>query len=187
MKRSRSSRRTRIAARSRQPIRARRKPSIRSADDFFAQPVRVQRTLRRVADALSRMRAGTSFHRAARAAGTSGPTLRRWAGSALRKAPNGRYVVQRSDRLVRVLHVLTVDGMREGAFDSRQARVVAEHWNAVHKHLAKGETAAVDRFRDAHVTDRDGNRLTLLTDPAALDHLGAAGVLSFESIYARTI
>ena len=134
------------------------------------------------------MRAGASVPRAVRAAGTSGPTLRRWAGSALRKRPDGRYVARGSDRLVRVVHVLTVDGMREVALrDSREARVVAEHWNAVHRHLAKGQTAALDRFRDVYITDADGSRLTPLTNPAALDQFGGAGVLSFESIYARTI
>ena len=38
---------------------------------------------------------------------------------------------------------------------------------------------------DEHVTDADGKQLPLLTDVEVLNRLGSAGILSFESLYAR--
>jgi hypothetical protein len=45
----------------------------------------------------------------------------------------------------------------------------------------------LDSFRGQHVTTTDGERIPLLTDRATLDVLGSAGVLSFESMYARAV
>ena len=82
--------------------------------------------------------------------------------------------------------VLTEDGKQEIAVrDSRQATLIAEHWNASDKYLATGEQSPLGKFKGKTITDANGAEHLLLTDTAELDRLGNAGVLSFESIYAR--
>jgi hypothetical protein len=82
----------------------------------------------------------------------------------------------------------TADGIRDITLrSSKDATLLGEYWNAVHAYLAKGESAGLDRFRGRHVTTADGERIELLTDRASLNHLGSAGVLSFESMYAKVV
>jgi hypothetical protein len=69
--------------------------------------------------------------------------------------------------------------------DSRQASQVAEYWNAVHRYLETGDDSALRKFRRKRITDAKGTRVPLLTDLDELDRLGSAGVLSFESLYAK--
>jgi hypothetical protein len=88
---------------------------------------------------------------------------------------------------LRVLVIPIADGMQEIAVrDSRIAGRVAEYWNAVHRYLGRGDVAALAVFEDITITDASGLVVPLLTDRAALDRLANAGVLSFESIYARS-
>jgi predicted oxidoreductase len=63
---------------------------------------------------------------------------------------------------------------------------VAEHWNAVHRYLQTGDVAGLRKFRKKRVIDADGKRVALLTDTAEIERYGSAGVLSFESLYARS-
>ena len=50
---------------------------------------------------------------------------------------------KRSDRLLRVMVVLTHGGKQEIAVrDSRQASLIGEHWNAVERYLSTGEASA---------------------------------------------
>jgi hypothetical protein len=91
-----------------------------------------------------------------------------------------------SDRLLRILIVPTLAGLREVAVrDSRQASQLAEYWDAVQRYLQKGDESALRRFQGKHITDAHGEKFQLLTDREELDRLGSAGVLSFESLYAR--
>ncbi len=105
----------------------------------------------------------------------------------MRKRANGRYKAKASDRLLRVLVVPTREETREIAVrDSRQASRVAEYWNAVHTYLETGDASALQKFRGKRITDANGRQVPLLTDLDELDRLGSAGVLSFESLYARS-
>jgi hypothetical protein len=54
-------------------------------------------------------------------------------------------------------------------------------------YLAKGDASGLALFAEAHVTDATGKRIPFLVDRDALDELGNAGVLSFESIYPRGV
>jgi len=79
-------------------------------------------------------------------------------------------------------------GLREVATtDSRQAHVVSEYWIAVHRYLdpKTGDASALQTFKGKRIVDANGKRVSLLTDLAELDRLGNAGVLSFETIYAK--
>ena len=143
----------------------------------------------KVAHALALMRrGGISLARAAKESGVHRNTIVRLVGASLRKLPNGRFAARTSDRLVRVVRMPTVDGVRDVSLrNSKDATLVGEYWNAVHAYLAKGDTVGLERFVGLHVTTPEGERIVLLTDHASLDRLGSAGVLSFESMYAKVL
>jgi hypothetical protein len=159
----------------------------RTAKEFFARPRQFQEQWSRLLEGVSKMREGLSLRAAAQEVGLSPDVLRRLAGPAIRKGANRRYAVTSHDRLLRVLVIPTADGMQEIAVrDSRVASRVAEYWNAVHRYLGRGDVAALAAFEGITITDGRGLVVLLLTDRATLDRLANAGVLSFESIYARS-
>src|SRR5690242_17814217 len=160
----------------------------RTAEEFFSMPERLQDDWNRTNHVISRMRADdVSLSQAAREFGISPRKLIRLAGSALRKRSNGRYAARRKDKRLRVMVVITGEGLDEIALrDSRQASRLAEYWDAVQRYLQKGDYSALRKFRGQHVTDGSGGKVPLLTDVDELDIQGNAGNLSFESLYART-
>lgn len=104
----------------------------------------------------------------------------------MRKRANGQYAAKPSDDLLRVLVILTTDGLHEIAIrDSRQAILLAQYWAAVQKYLETGDDSALRKIRRKTITDADGKRFRLIKDLAELERLGSAGVLSFESLYAK--
>ena len=169
---------------------SRRKPigAPRTADELFARSDHFRETWERVTRLVSRMRdEGVSLRRAARDAKVSPQTAIRFAGAALRKLPNGRFVAAASDRMLRVLVIPTADGSREIALrDSRQATEVSHYFTALRRFLHTGDASALQPFRRTRITTVEGERVRLLTDLDAVKRLANAGVLSFESIYART-
>jgi hypothetical protein len=142
-----------------------------------------QETWDSVAHVISRMRDGISLPKASKEFGIALRTVVRLGRSALRMR-NGQYVVTKTDRLLRAVTILSVQGKKEIATrDSRQASVVGGHWAAVQRYLQAGDDAAVLRFKGKKVTDASGKRHLLLTDLTELDRQASAGVLSFESMY----
>lgn len=126
-----------------------------------------------------------SLQQAAREYGVDSRTVLRWAGSSLRKLPTGRYAAKSHDRLLRVLVVPTPEGPREiGVRDSRQASRLAKYWDSVQRHT-RGDSSHLGQFEGERIKDASGGEVPLLTDVSQLDRLGYAGVLSFESLYAR--
>ncbi len=80
----------------------------------------------------------------------------------------------------------TPGGLAEIAtLDSRAATLVGEYWNAVNLYLETGDDGELARFRGQSVIDAQGNAVPLLTDTDELERLGSAGVLSFQSLYAK--
>ncbi len=129
---------------------------------------------------------GVSLRQASREFGIDPRTVVRLGRPALRKRPNGRYKARANDRLLRVLVLPTRGGLREIAVrDSREASQIAEYANAVQRYLQTGDASALRKFRRKRITDATGARVPLLTDLDVLDRLGSAGVLSFESLYAK--
>jgi hypothetical protein len=173
---------------------AKRKPTVkraakpRTAEQYFAQPARRQESQKRAAHVLSDMRTwGASLTQASREHSISPATVRRYAGSALRKTPRGKYAARARDTLPRVLLLPTNRGLAEIATkDSRTASLLGEYWNATNTYLETGDDSALARFTGLTVTDAQGNAVPLLTDTAELERLGSAGVLSFQSLYARS-
>jgi hypothetical protein len=132
-------------------------------------------------------REGVSLKQASREVGTSPRTVVKWGGSAFKKQKSGKYSVKAKDNLLRLLQIPTSEGTVEiGVRGSKDASLLGEYWNAVHRYLQTGETSQLSRFRCQTIIDADGEEFQLITDPRILNRLGSAGVLSFESIYART-
>lgn len=158
-----------------------------TASEFFDMPERQQELWKRATGAISQMRAnGVSLQRAAKDAEISVAELRRLAGPVLRRLSSGRYAVGPTDRLLRVLVAPSQLGQIEVAVrDSRDAATLATYWNAVHRYLETGDASSLDEFDGTTIRTVDGEVIPLITDSATLDELAHAGVLSFESIYAR--
>jgi hypothetical protein len=128
-----------------------------------------------------------SLTQAARDAGTSPRTVTKWAKSALRKQKSGKYAAKASDKLLRIVMIPTPEGMREIAVrESKQVSLLAEYWNALHRYLQTGDALQLKTFQDKQIKDANGVDVPLPTDLTVLNRLGSAGVLSFESLYARS-
>ncbi len=160
----------------------------RTAEDFFQRSEAFQQTWERIAHAVSAMRAEHySLGHVAREYNLDRRTILKLGGSGLRKLPNGRYAAKPYDSLLRVVVALTEEGKQEVALrDSRLATVIAEHWNAVHQYIERGDPSALRRLRHITVTDAGGKRIRLMTDLNEIERHASAGVLSFESMYGRS-
>ena len=158
----------------------------RTAKQFFAKSRDFQETWTAVTHVISKMRSDrVSLRAASREFGLNPRVVARLGKSALRKHKNGQYVAKGSDKLLRILAVPTPDGVREVAIrDSRQATQLARYWAVVQKYLQTGDDSALKKFNRKRITDASGKKIPLVLDTAALDQLGSAGVLSFESLYA---
>ena len=139
-----------------------------------------------VVNLVALVRRGFSRTRAMRELRLTRAQVDRFATSAFRKLKNGRYVAKAYDRLLRVVMVVSEDGLREVATrDSRQASKAGKHSAAVHRYLQTGNASRLGQFKGEYIIDAVGERVPLLTDLEELDELGSAGVLSFESLYAK--
>ncbi len=160
----------------------------RTEAQYLAKPETFKDTWDRVIEAISKMRnSKVSLTQAAREARVSPRTVTKWGKAALRKNNSGKYVVKKNDNLLRVLSIPTTEGTQPIAVrGSKQASLLGEYWNAVHRYLQTGDISKFKGFRGQKIKDANGVDVPLLVDPAALNRLGSAGVLSFESLYART-
>jgi len=167
--------------------RKERRISPQTAEQYFAQSKQAQDKWNRVTHVISKMRAeDVSLPKASREFGLDPRTVVRLGNPALKKSANGRYSPKSTDNLLRVLVIPTGDGLREVAVrDSRQATLLAKYWVAVQKYLETGDAAALRKIRRKTITDSEGKRVRLIKDLAELDRQGSAGVLSFESLYAK--
>jgi hypothetical protein len=151
------------------------------------RPERQERWIQAV-NTVSKARAEKStLTRAARAVGIDPKVVKQLAGSALRKDKRGRIVPTKSDSLLRVLTIPGQKGAREVVVrDSRTASQLATYADAVRKYIRRGDPSLLNRFRSSVVKDARGRRIRLVTNLRQLNELGNAGVLSFESLYARS-
>lgn len=173
------------------PGRARTKrkpPAPKNEAQYLAKPERFKETWDRVLSAISKMRRDkVSLTQASRDAGISPRTVTKWGKSALRKRKNGKYAAKPSDKLLRIVMIPTPEGMREIAVrESKQVSLLAEYWNALHRYLQTGDATQLKTFQGKQIKDANGVDVPLPTDLPVLNRLGSAGVLSFESLYARS-
>lgn len=160
----------------------------RTTKQYFAMSGDGQDKWNRVTHTVAKMRSeGMSLSKAAKEFAVDSRSVVHMAKSALRKQKNGRYVAKRSDKLLRVLVIPSADGLKEVAVrDSETASKIAQYSDAVQRYLRTGDTKRLKTFKRLRIKDADGKRVPLLVDLAELNRLGSAGVLSFESLYART-
>jgi hypothetical protein len=154
---------------------ARTRP-IRSAKSFAKLNTSQRATYQRTLDALSGMRRGQSLTAAAREAGTTPRTVRRYAGATVKRSCS-RYVVGR-DRMYRPMRILTNTGPETVGVSRRESKTVGRYWNAIGRYLRNGDTSELDRFRGASVGGYE-----LEADLDAIDELAAHGELDFEDVY----
>jgi hypothetical protein len=127
-----------------------------------------------------------SLRQAAKQQGIRPRTVTGLAGRALKRRGNRSYAVSSTDSLLRVVKVPTSDGTRDVAVrSSRNASTLGQYWDAVHKYLRTGDSSQIEKFRGKRIKDANGAKVPLITDLSELNRLGSAGVLSFESLYAR--
>jgi hypothetical protein len=128
-----------------------------------------------------------SLKRASKENGISSHTVKRWSSSALQKRSSGKWTAKKSDNLLRVLMIPASGGKREIVVRGFQrASQVAKYSAAVDRYVETGDASRLNKFRGKSIKDADGAEIPLLTDRAELNRLGSAGVLSFESLYARS-
>jgi hypothetical protein len=155
--------------------------------DSVVAPFATQRDLEKSYRVLSKMRSeGLSLRQAATGESIKSRRVTELVRQALRKRKNRSYAATESDSLLRVVQVPTSHGSREIALrNSRHASTLGRYWDAVHKYLRTGDAAGIEKFRGKRIKDANGNQVQLITNFAKLNRLGSAGVLSFESLYAR--
>ena len=160
----------------------------RTESQYQAKPERFKETWDRVLSVISKMRSDkVSLTKASHDTGISPRTVTKWGKSALRKQKSGKYAAKISDNLLRLITIPTPQGRRDIAVrGSKQASLLGEYWNALHWYLQTGNATRLKAFQGKHITDANGVDVPLSIDLAELNRLGSAGVLSFESLYART-
>jgi DNA-binding CsgD family transcriptional regulator len=176
-----------VKRKSKQQRRAAHPKPPRTVAQYFAKPLRQRSSLVKTAHVVTAMRRdGLSLKEPALEIGIRPETVQRHAGSALRKTKSGKYEARASDTLLRPIVVVAPGGLREIVVrDSASATLAAEHSNAVQTFLQTGDDTELQPFRQQYITDAGGTRIPLLTDLDELERLGAVGVLSFESLYAK--
>jgi hypothetical protein len=167
--------------------RRRRQRAPRSLQEFDALPQRSQDAWNLAAHVISEMRShNTPLYPAAEKFGIDPRKVKLLGGSALRRRPNGRYAAKASDQLVRVVRIPEYGGLREIVTrGSRETTRLSKYYEAVDLFLDTGDSSSLEEFKGQTITTAQGERVPFLTDLDELERLGAAGVLSFESLYAR--
>lgn len=159
-----------------------------TADEFFALSESLQELYLLDLELVGLVRAGLSKTKARKQLRLTRSQADRFTKGAFTKRKNGRYVAKAYDNLLRVVTVISEDGLREVATrDSRQASRAGKHSAAVSRYLQTGDALPLAPFKDGYIVDAKGERVPLLTDLEELDEMGSAGVLSFESLYARSL
>jgi hypothetical protein len=91
-----------------------------------------------------------------------------------------------SDNRLRRLVVPVPGGLKEFAVrGSRAASQISARSRAQRDFLATGDDSKMRKLRNKKISDANGREIPFLTDLDELERLGDAGILSFESIYAR--
>ena len=121
-----------------------------------------------------------SFRTATKAVGIDPKTALRYVGSALRqKETNGRYFVTPHDNIPRTVHAIVRGGGKTAVTvdDSRIATRLAEHLNAVRAFARRGDSSALESFKEESFQASEGT-FYFETDLGVLARLGDAGQLA---------
>jgi hypothetical protein len=152
---------------------------IRTASSFARLTSTQREAYERTLTAIGQMRHGESATAAARTAGTTTRTMRRYLGADLKRTERGRLKLRR-DRAYRRMAVLTTSGVQDVEVGRREASIVGSHWSAIAHYGASLERddSRLIRFQGVMVRGYE-----LETDIAIINELGHRGELEFEEIY----
>jgi hypothetical protein len=140
-----------------------------------------------VAHVVTRMRDGASLTSAAAEYGIDRRTVQKYARPILYKTKGGHYRVRARDNLIRELKVPVYGGYDVYAVrGSGRATLLSNRLHAQRYFLETGDDSEINELRDTVVQDIHGREVPFLTDLDELERLGAAGALSFESMYAHS-
>ncbi len=130
----------------------------KNSGQYFALPETEQERWNRVVHVISKMRSGgISLTQASRDFNIDRRLVVARAGSALKKNKSGRYVVGRSDRLLRVLVIPSTEGLKEVAVRGSSATSkLAEYSDAVQRYLRIGDSLPLGKFRIVKLKDEKG-------------------------------
>jgi hypothetical protein len=167
----------------------RKQKAPRTAAQYHAKSEKFKNTWDRVVSVVSKMRSEkASLQKASKEEGISPRTVKRWAGSALQKQSNGKWVAKKRNTLLKILKIPTSEGPQEiGIRDSRQATRLAHYWNALNRYLETGDSSKLKKFSGKSIKDANGAQIPFITDLQLLNRLGSFGVWRFESLYARAL
>jgi len=162
--------------------------SLKNLQQYLGVPKTTQENLVRTGQVLTKMESGDSFHKATRAVGINPRTAKKLGGSAFRKAANGKIVINKRAKVLRVVTMPSSSGLRQVAVRGfKTASEIAKYDNAVHLYVNTGDGSKLKRFRRLKLKDASGEPIEFLTDLAELKRQGLAGEFSFESFYGGTV
>lgn len=156
-----------------------RRATVRIGPKTYAKLPAAQKKARaRALEAISLSRQGISPSKAAKQAGTTLATVRKYAVSAFEKK-SGRLHVKKNDRLYRPpIKALTTEGMTKlTPQSSYQASILSRHAHAVDS-AARGEIELLAKFEGINI---DGHWLE--TDLDVIEDLAYQGQLDYEGFY----
>jgi hypothetical protein len=119
---------------------------------------------------------------------TSVGSVKRYFGNAVRIDWRGRLVAADSDPNLRVMRLLTTEGIRDVYVRGAKAASVVAEYDAALKAARLGDETALMRWRDQHgeriYQGIDHRTYAAETDPDVITERDALGELEFEEIYA---
>lgn len=115
-------------------------------------------------EVIRQMRRGKTITSATKNVGTTIPTVKKYASSALQKKSN-RITVKKNDNLLRKMRMyengkevwVQVKGIR-------QAKLIGQYHSSIEKRMEQGQEDALDAFKGITVTDVKGQKHILETD-----------------------
>lgn len=161
-------------------------PATRRVHRRNAQPRTPQEVLERelaLAVLADMRRDRQALTKAARARGIDPASVRRYVGSALRRAVSGRYEATPFDRIPREVSVLTPQGpVWVTVRDSRTASRIGEHRTKVKEWRGTRDEAVLKPFDDLFFR-AGGVTYRFVTDSGTLNELDDADLLALETLY----
>ena len=137
-------------------------------------------------EVLSLLRHGSTMRKASQMLRISIPTVRKYAGPALR-TKNNRVTARKNDGLLRKM-VIYEDGRQVfiQIKGRKKSTIIGQYLSAVGRRLDRNETNALESFRNRTIRDIKGKIHTFETDPAKLQKIQEAiEEPEFFQIYSR--
>jgi len=156
--------------------------TVRGRADFERLSPAQREARHKAFEALGEMRKQqVSLRVAARRAGTTPETVRRYAGDSL-VLEGRRYVPTASDRSYQRMSVLSTEGVVDiDVRGSRARSIVGRHWNAIQRFAVTGDVGVLSPFEGKSV-----GGAALVTDPDQVEEFLRRREIDIDDIYVTT-